>query len=181
MIPNDPILTVDPWDAVCIALGNQIKTLVPALKYAAQGWPDPKWLEDTGVNFPSMFFVKVAEDSKAMTGRDNIYASIDNPDGTKNVYYELQRNQYLIQISLFTTDPQQRLDIGHAIKQFLIRTVRIPINAVDTARFFYKGHDRMPEGRDNFYQRDIGFEVTARMLDGEVVHTNKTIQQNTTF
>ncbi|MCF8566910.1 hypothetical protein LLE49_19510 [Alicyclobacillus tolerans] len=181
MIPNDPILTTDPFDAICTALSTQLMSLVPSLKNAVQGWPDPKWFEDTGANFPSVFFVMVSDKGKSMTSRNLVFASVKNPDGsTANVYYERERLQYLLQISLFTTDPQERLDIGWAIKQYLINTMQLPINAVDTARFVYTGHDHMPEGRDNFYQRDIGFEVTARVLDGSVANLNKTIQQNNT-
>lgn len=181
MIPGDPILTTDPFDAVCVELGQQVKTLVPTLKNAVQGWPDPKWFEDTGANFPSVFFVLVSEKGTNTTSRNLVYASTTNPDGTMNVYYERQKLQYLLQVSIFTTDPQARLDIGWAIKQYLINTMQLPINTVGTARFVYTGHDHMPEGRDNFYQRDIGFEVTVRVLDGDVANVNKTIQQNNTI
>lgn len=179
MIPNDPILTTDPWDAVCTALSTQLMSLVPSLKYAVQGWPDPKWFEDTGVNFPAVFFTKVGEKATNTTSRNVIYTSAVNLDGTFNVYYELKKMKYMLQISLFTTDAQQRLDIGWAIKQFLIKQIQLAINAVDTVRFDYKGNDRMPEGRDNFYMRSMDFEVTARVLDGETVKPNKTIELNT--
>ena len=179
MIPNDPILTIDPWDAVCTALSAQLMSLVPTLKYATQSWPDPKWFEDAGVNFPAVFFTKSAEKATNTTSRNVVYTSAVNPDGTFNVYYELKKMKYLLQVSLFTTDPQQRLDIGWAIKQFLISKVQFQINAVDTARFDYKGNDRSPEGRDNSYMRSMDFEVTARVLDGEVVNANSTIELNT--
>ena len=179
MIPNDLVLAIDPWDAVCTALSTQLMSLVPALKYAVQGWPDPKWFEDTGVNFPAVFFTKVGEKATNTTSRSVIYTSAVNPDGTFNVYYELKKMKYILQISLFTTDAQQRLDIGWAIKQYLIKQIQLSINAVDTARFNSKGNDRMPEGRDNFYMRSMDFEVIARVLDGYVVNANKTIQLNT--
>lgn len=179
MIPNNPILTTDPWDAVCTALSTQLMGLVPTLKYAVQGWPDPKWFEDTGVNFPAVFFTKVGEKETNTTSRNVIYTSAVNPDGTFNVYYELKKMKYMFQISLFTTDAQQRLDIGWAIKQYLIKQIQLSINAVDTARFEYKGNDRSPEGRDNFYMRSMDFEVTARVLDGEIANANKTIELNT--
>jgi hypothetical protein len=179
MIPNDPILTTDPFDAICTTLETQFKQLVPTLKYAIQGWPDPKWFEDTGANFPSVFFVKVSERAQSMTSRNLVYASIVNPDGSQNVYYERERINYLLQITVVTTDPQQRLDIGWTIKQYLVNTIQLPINAVDTARFILRD-DRMPPGIDNYYQRDLTFEVSARILDGEVVHTNKSTQQSTT-
>lgn len=180
MITNDPVLITDPFDSICIMLETQLKSLVPSMKYAIQGWPDPKWLEDTGSNLPSVFFVNVSDKGKSMTSRNRIFTSIDS--GTlKNVYYERERLQYLLQISLFTTDPQERLDIGWQIKQYLINTIQFQLNAVDTARFTYTGHDHMPPGRDNLYQRDLGFEVTARVLDGEQVNVNKTIQQNNTI
>jgi hypothetical protein len=181
MIPNDPILTTDPWDAVCTALSAQLKSFVPTLKYAVQGWPDPKWFEDTGVNFPAVFFTKVGEKGTNTTSRNIVYTSAANPNGTVNVYYELKKMKYLFQISLFTTNAQQRLDIGWAIKQYLIGKIQLAINAVDTARFEFKGNDRSPEGRDNYYMRSMDFEVIARVLDGEVVNVNKTIQQNNTL
>jgi hypothetical protein len=177
VIPNDPVLTTDPFDAICTTLSSRLTSIVPSLKYAIQGWPDPKWFEDTGANFPSVFFVNVSETAKSMTSRNLVYASIQNSDGTQNVYYERQRMTYLLQISIFTTDPQQRLDIGWKIKQYLINTVQLPINTIDTAKFIFKD-GRMPPGLDNLYQRDLTFEVTARVFDGEVVHTNRAIQQN---
>lgn len=180
MIPNDPILTTDPWDATCVALGAALQKQVPSLKYAVQGWPDPKWFEDTGVNFPSVFFVQVSEKAQSMTSRNLLYKTVANSDGTFNAYYERERLTWLLQISLFTTDEQARLTLGWAIKQYLINTMQLAINAVDTAKFVYTGHEHMPAGRDNFYQRDIGFEVSARALDGYMVNSNKTIQQNNT-
>ncbi len=174
MIPNDPILTIDPWDAICTALSTKLMNLVPTLKYAAQGWPDPKWFEDTGKNFPSVFFVKVGEKATNTTSRNIMYAT-----NSSAVYFETKKMQYLFQISLFTTDPQQRLDIGWAIKQYLINQVQLQINAVDTARFNFIGNDRMPEGRDNFYQRNIDFEVTARALDGQTAYKVTTLNPTT--
>ena len=181
MIPNDPILTTDPWDAVCTTLSFQLLALIPTLKYATQSWPDPKWFEDTGVNFPAVFFTKSAEKATNTTSRNVVYTSVANQNGKFNVYYELKKMKYILQVSLFTTDPQQRLDIGWAIKQFLISKIQFQINAVDTARFDYKGNDRMPEGRDNFYMRSMDFEVVARVLDGYVANVNKTVQKNNTI
>jgi hypothetical protein len=141
-------------------------SLVPTLKYAPQGWPDPKWFEDTGVNFPSVFFVKVSEKGTNTTGRAKVFKTVTNSDGTGAVYFETKKMKYLLQLSVFTTCPQQRLDIGWAIKQYLINQIQLPINAVNTARFDFKGGDRILEGRDNFYRRDITFEVITRVLDG---------------
>ncbi|WP_088187544.1 hypothetical protein [Desulfosporosinus sp. FKA] len=166
MIPNDPVLTVDPWDDLCTTLSTQFKNLVPSLKYAVEGWPDPKWFEDTGVNFPSAFFVKVGEKGTNTTGRAKVFKTITNSDGTGAIYFETKKILYLLQISLFTTDPQQRLDIGWAIMQYLNNQIQLPINTVNTARFVFKSLDRMPEGRDNFYQRDMQFEAQTRILDG---------------
>lgn len=177
MMPNDPILSTDPFDAICTMLETELKTLVPLLKYAVQAWPDPKWLEDTGVNFPSVFFVLAGESGKSMTSRKNVFKAIPNPDGTQNVYYETMRLTYLIQISLFTSDEQSRLDIGWQIKQHLVNSIQFPINEVDTARFIYKD-DRMPNGKDNLYQRDLTFEVSARLFKGEVTNVNKLTTAN---
>lgn len=166
MIPNDLVLTVDPWDDLCTTLSTQLKNLAPSLKYAVEGWPDPKWFKDAGINFPSVFFVKVGEKGTNTTGRAKVFKTITNQDGTGAVYFETKKMKYLLQISLFTTDPQQRLDIGWAIMQYLNNQIQLPINAVNTARFVFIGGDRLSEGRDNFYQRDIQFEAQTRVLDG---------------
>lgn len=179
MIPNDPILTTDPYDTILTKLQSVLMAQVPSLKYVIDGWPDPKYFEDTGANFPSVFVNNVSETAKSMTSRNLVYKSIQNADGTYNVYYERERMTYLITLTLVTTDPQQRLNIGWAIKQYLINQIQLPINQIDTARFIFK-EDRMSPGRDNFYQRDITFEVSARVFDGEVVYKNKSIQQNNT-
>lgn len=178
MIANDPVLTTDPFDSLCTTLSTNFMQQVPSLKYVIQGWPDPKWFEDTGVNFPSVFFVKISEKATNLTSRNLVYKSVQNANGTFNVYYERQRIEFLLQISLFTTDPQARLNIGHTIKQYLINTIQIPVNVVDTAKFIYTGNDHIHPGRDNFYQRDMDFRVSMRVLDGEVVNPNKTISSN---
>lgn len=178
MIPNDPILSTDPFDALCTELQTQLSQVAPSLKYVIQGWPDPKWLENTGANLPSVFLVNVSESGKSMTSRNIPYASVQNADGTFNVYYERERMTYLLQISLITTDPQERLNIGWSIKQFLINTIQLPMNTIDTVKFVFKD-DHMSPGIDNLYQRDITFEVTARLFDGVVANVNKTQQQNT--
>ncbi|EPZ47635.1 hypothetical protein [Alicyclobacillus acidoterrestris] len=177
MIPNDPILSTDPLDAIHGALEQALMALCPSLKGVWIGWPDPKWLENTGANLPSVFLVNVSQTAKSMTSRNLVYATVENEDGTFNVYYERERITYLLQLSLITTDPQQQLDIGWAIKQFLVNTIQLPINAVDTARFLLKD-DHLISGIDNYYQRDLTFEVSARVLDGYVAHPNKTQQFN---
>ncbi len=179
-IPNDPILLTDPFDALCIELQSQLINIQPSLKYVINGWPDPKWFENTGLNFPSVFLVNVGESGVSMTSRNLVYASVKNSNGTWNVYYERLRMTYLLQLTLVTSTPQDRLNIGWGIKQFLINTIQLPINTIDTAKFIFK-EDKMLPGEDNLYQRDLTFEVSARVFDGDVVYQNTTITSSPTI
>ena len=122
IIPNDPILTVDPWDDLCATLSTELKNLAPSLKYAVQGWPDPKWFEDDGVNFPAAFFVKVSEKGTNTTGRARVFKAITNDDGTGAIYFETKKNLYLFQQLSCSADPDHAHEDHHQLyRQDLIQ------------------------------------------------------------
>ena len=157
-------LQEEPFQAICESLSTTLKTQITQLKNAIAGWPETKWLQIDG-NLPSVFFLQVSETSKNIVSRYDIHKTVINADGTGHIYTEQLRLFFLIQISLFTNTPQDRASIGWLLKQYLVTNYRLPLSDGEYAVFTLKGDHESIKGETNFYQRDLTFEVTARVLD----------------
>lgn len=169
-------IQTNPFELIAEALAEKLKELEPRLVTAEIGWPDIKY---TGVdsNLPSVFFVEISENGRNVTSRLKVHKTIDNEDGTGKIVTEQKRLFKLIQISLFTSSKEDRSSIGWAIKQYLVTNYRLLLSDGEYAQFTLKGEHDNP-GESNFYQRDLTFEVTARVLDAKdgikVTNINKT-------
>jgi len=157
-------LQQEPFQAIGISLATALKTQASQLKNAIVGWPDTKWLGVDG-NLPSVFFVEISEIGKNVVSRYKIHKTVDNGDGTGTIYTEQLRLSLLIQASLFTNTPQDRASLGWSIKQYLVTNYRLALSDGEYAIFKLKGDHQSIEGETNFYQRDLTFEVSARVLD----------------
>lgn len=156
----------DPLQSIWEALGPILGTF--GVKNTLLGWPDTKDFQVDG-NLPLVSIFPVSDTGKHLASRETVHASIPNDDGiTATVYKEKLRLFYLLQLSLFTKTPEDRSDIGWQIQRYLVSNpqLQIGIPGVETSVFKYRGQHN-PPGETNFYQRDIMFEVTARVLDSE--------------
>jgi hypothetical protein len=167
----------DPLQSITEALSPIMSPF--GVKYCELGWPDTKYSNVDG-NLPSLFVFPISDTGKHLASRETVHASIPNEDGvTATVYKEKLRLFYLLQLSLFTKTPEERSNIGWQVEQYLISNpqLQIGIPNVETAVFKYKGQHN-PPGETNFYQRDMTFEVTARVLDLETAYIAKNILIN---
>lgn len=171
-------LQKDPFQSVCEALAQVLKSEITQIKYAEAGWPDSKWLQVDG-NLPSIFFLQISEVGKNVANRLQVHKTVVNPDGTGYIYTEQKRLFFLIQISLFTNTPADRASIGWKIKQYLTTHYRILLSDGEYAMFKEKGDHQSIKGEKNFYQRDLTFEVTGRVLDATPATKVASINQAT--
>jgi hypothetical protein len=163
-------LQKDPLQSITLALQPIFSGF--GIKSTQLGWPDTKFFSVDG-NLPTVAIVQVGGNSKHQASRQSVHAVVNNGDGTSTAFYEQERLFLLLQISLFTNTPQDRSDIGWSIQQYLVSNpqLQIGIPGVETSVFKLKGIPRDSEGETNFYQRDITFEATARVLDAETAQT----------
>jgi hypothetical protein len=170
---------LDPLQSIRIAL-NGILTLQPFnLKNVILGWPDDKYFQVDN-NLPSLAIFQVSDSGSHKVSRETTHAVVNNADGvTSTVYKERLRVTYLVQLSLFTYTEQDRSNIGWMIQQYLVSNPQLVLdaNGVETSIFSYKGQHN-PPGETKFYQRDMNFEVTARVLDISTAYRAKTITMN---
>jgi|GEM_PF-5662314 len=157
-------LQQEPLQVIGTALATALKAQSSQLKNATLGWPDTKWLGVDG-NLPSVFFMEISETSKNVVSRYKIHKVVDNGDGTGSIYTEQLRLFLLLQVTLFTNTPQDRAAIGWIIKQYLVTNYRLLLSDGEYAMFKLKGDHQSGEGETNFYQRDLTFAVSARVLD----------------
>lgn len=170
-------LQADPFRSICEALAPALQAKIPALIIAQIGWPDSKFLETEG-NLPSVFFWEVSDVARNVVSRIKPHKSTTNPDGSGYVFTEQSRVFYLMQISLFTSTPEERSTHGWTIMQHLITNYRLTLADGETATFKYKGkHD--DEGETNYYQRDLTFEVWTRVLDAKPAQKVSTLDPET--
>lgn len=143
------------------------------------GWPDTKFFTADG-NLPAVAIVSAGGNAKNIVSRETVHAIVQNGNGTATAYYEKLRLFYLLQISLFTYTPQDRSNIGWNIEQYLVTNPQLQfgIPGVETAIFLMKSIPHDDEGETNFYQRDLTFQVQARVLDAETAQVMKTLQMN---
>lgn len=176
---------IDPLQSITVAIGAIISQF--GVKNTQLGWPDTKYFQVDG-KLPSLFVFPVSDASKHLASRETVHAVVPNNyaelngqnvlDGTislnntptATVYKEQLRLFYLLQLSLFTNTPEDRSNIGWQIQQYFVSNpqLQIGIPNVETSIFKYKGQ-HSPPGETKFYQRDITFEVTARVLSQETV------------
>lgn len=174
---DDMNTMTDPLQTITTAISPIVTPF--GVKNTLLGWPDTKYFQVDG-NLPSLFIFPVSDTSKHLTSRDTIHAVVNNPDGTTaTVYKEKLRLFYLLQLTLFTNTQEDRSNIGWQIQQYFVSNpqLQIGIPGVETAVFSYKGQHN-PAGETNFYQRDMTFEVTARVLDSQTAYIAKTLQTN---
>jgi hypothetical protein len=170
-------LQKDPIESISIALQNTFSNL--GIKKIFVGWPDTKYLSVDN-NLPTLAIFQISDRGEHKTSRETVHAIVPSADGlTATVYKEKLRLTYLLQLSIFTSTPQQRASLGWSIQQYLVSNpqLQIGIPGVETAVFSYKGQHNS-QGETNFYQRDLTFNVTARVLDAQTTPTAKTIQFN---
>lgn len=159
------ITQIDPLQSITTAIGQVVAPF--GVKNTILGWPDTKYFQVDG-NLPSLFVFPVSDTGKHLASRETIHAVVPNSDGTVTVYKEQLRLFYLLQLSLFTNTQEDRSNIGFQIQQYFVSNpqLQIGIPGVETSVFSYKGQHN-PPGETNFYQRDITFQVTARVLSEE--------------
>lgn len=172
-------IQIDPYQAICEALESVLKAQVPKLKNVKAGWPDPKFLKVDG-NLPSVFLLDISETSKNIANRLQVHKNIINSDGTGYIVTEQKRLFFLLQLSLFTNSQTDRASIGWTIKQYLTSNYRIPLADGEFALFKEKGDHSSKKGETNFYQRDLTFEVTARVLDATAANKVTSINPSIT-
>lgn len=164
---------------ICEALANVLKQQIPQLKNAQAGWVEPKFLS-VDKNLPAVFFIQVSETSKNIASRLKTHKTVTNPDGkTGFIYTEQLRLFFLLQISLFTNTKSDRASIGWSIKQYLVTNYRLSLTDGEFAMFKLKGDHQSQKGETNFYQRDLTFEVSARVLDATSATKITSIDSNT--
>ncbi len=187
-------LQKEPFQAICEALAAAINDQIviynnsipgvmgqiPQLKNAQVGWPDPKWLQVDG-NLPAVFFVQISETGKNIVSRFKVHKVVDNGDGTGTVYTEQLRLSMMLQMSLFTNTPQDRAALGWLIKQYMITNYRLALADGEYAMFEFKGDHQGKQGETNFYQRDMTFTVTARVLDATSAYKVTNLNPNYDF
>jgi hypothetical protein len=161
-----------------VALGPIVAPF--GVKNTILGWPDTKFFTVDG-NLPSLFVFPVSDTGKHLASRETVHASVTNADGTITVYREKLRLFYLLQLSLFTKTPEDRSNIGWQIQQYFVSNpqLQIGIPNVETSVFKYKSQHN-PPGETNFYQRDMTFEVTARVLSQETATPLSKLTTNNT-
>lgn len=159
----------DPFQTITDAIKPIVSQF--GVKNTMLGWPDTKYFQVDG-NLPSLFVFPVSDTGKHLASRETIHAVVPNDDGTVTVYKEQLRLFYLLQLSLFTNTKEDRSDIGWQIQQYFVSNpqLQIGIPDVETSVFKYKGQHN-PPGETNLYQRDMTFEVTARVLSQQVAGT----------
>lgn len=169
----------DPLQSITIALRNILTAAPYNVKNVLLGWPDTKFFQ-TDHNLPALAIFPVSDSGKHLTSRFTTHAVVQNSDGVTNTLYtEKLRITYLLQLSLFTYTEQDRSNIGWMIQQYLVSNPQLALdqNNVETSIFSYKGQHN-PPGETRFYQRDLTFEVTARVLDESTQYRLKTTQMN---
>lgn len=109
-----------------------------------------------------------------------MHAVVNNADGVTATYYkEKLRIFYMLQLSIFAYTEEDRSNLGWTVQQYLVSNpqLAIGITGVETAVFKYMGQHN-PPGETRFYQRDLTFEVTARVLDAQTAYRAKAITLN---
>jgi hypothetical protein len=168
----------DPLQSITTSLRTALGSL--GLKNVILGWPDTKFFDADG-NLPSLFLFEVSDTAKHLASRESIHAVVNNADGTATVFKEKLRMFYLLQLSLFANTQADRSNIGWSIQQYLTSNpqLQIGIPGVETAVFKYMGQHN-PPGETRFYQRDMTFEVTARVLDAQTAALAQKVVFNNT-
>lgn len=167
---------VDPLQSITAALQT---TFNASFKNIIMGWPDTKFFQADG-NLPSLIVFPISDKGKHLTSRETVHAVVNNADGvTATVYQEKLRMSYLLQLSIFAYTEEDRSNFGWTIQQYLVSNPQLAIGipGVETAVFKYMGQHN-PPGETRFYQRDMTFEVTARVLDAATAYRAKTITLN---
>lgn len=143
------------------------------------GWPDATFLT-TDTNFPCLWVYSASDKGQYLASTESVHAFVTNADGiSATVYKEKLRKIYTLQLSLFTKSDADRSSYGWMIEQQLVTypQLQIGIPNVETALFKYKSQYN-PLAETNYYQRDINFDVTARVLDANTAYITKNITLN---
>lgn len=163
----------DPLQSITLALQTTFST---SFKNIILGWPDTKFIDVDG-NLPSLIIYPVSDHGKHLASRETVHAKVNNADGvTSTLYKEKLRIFYLLQLSVFAYTEEDRSNLGWTVQQYLVSNPQLAIGipGVETAVFKYMGQHN-PPGETRFYQRDMTFEVTARVLDIATGYRAKTI------
>jgi hypothetical protein len=167
----------DPLQSITVALQN---LFVPkGLVSVNYGWPDANFLT-VDSNFPTLFVYSNSDTAKYMASSERVHAVINNSDGlSATVYKEKLRKIYMLQLSLFTKTQDDLQNYGWMIEQQLVTypLLQIGIPNVETALFKYKSQNN-PLAETGYYQRDMIFETTARVLDASTAYLAKQMNLN---
>ena len=161
---------IEPFQAIATALQTVLQANVPGLKTVQIGWPDTRWsgvdhATPQGPPLPGLFLVQVSEVGKNYCSRFLRHKTTIGTGGAGQVYTEQLRLAIMLQMSLFTNTPQDRAAIGWAIKQFLTTNYRQPLADGEYTILKLHGDHQSAKGETNFYQRDLTFVASARVLD----------------
>jgi hypothetical protein len=166
-IQNEPMLDI-AYNLEAIILAN-----FPAIRHVKMGWPDRKWIQ-VEHNLPAVFLVDISEKATRMRPLDEVSSTIDNGDGTGLVVYEQARLHTLVQMSLFTHTKADRDQLGWGLKQHFVTNYRIeivdytlatPAATGESLMLFLRGDRKEMAGEANFWQRDLTWEIQARLLN----------------
>lgn len=128
------------------------------LKYVILGWPDTKWFNPDG-NKPGLIIVEAAP-TTGKAARSQLQPFTQD---TNNIYFEYQRLQLMLQLTLITSTPDERDSLGWSMMQYLTKNRQIALPDGQYSLFRLHG-DFSPEGEANYYMRHLTFQAQARVL-----------------
>lgn len=141
----------------------------------SQSWPDPN-ITAVEANLPCLFVYPVREQGGVIGNVNTVSATVKNADGkTATVYREKQRKTYELRLTLVTQTAEELSAIGWQIEQELNTNTRLNTGnpLVDVVTFTYFGQYNVAPSEAGLHQRDITFNVAARVLDASTVYLLK--------
>lgn len=160
---------VDPLQSITTALSGIFTGL--GFSSVILGWPDPSLFQMDN-KLPLLAVYNTSSNGKHLSSRDSIHATKLNTSGlTATVYQEKLRLFYLLQLSIFAHTVEDRSNLGWIVQQYLTSNPQIPIGipGVETSVFSFKSGPHDLSGEAKLFQRDLTFEVTARVLDAQTL------------
>lgn len=169
-----PVQT-DPLQSITSAL--RTLTVPMGVTTVSQSWPDPN-LTSVESNLPCLFVYPVRERGTVSGNVNTVLATVKNADEqTATVYREKQRKTYELRLSLLAKTAEEISTIGWQIEQALNANTRLNTGdpLVDIVTFRYFGQYNAPPSEASLPQRDMTFNVEARVLDATTVYLLKNL------
>ncbi|MBL0386225.1 hypothetical protein JJB07_06110 [Tumebacillus sp. ITR2] len=167
-------IQTDPMVSITDALRKIVSPM--GVRNVLTGWPDPTYTSVES-NQPVLYVTLVTERGHWAASAETVHATVPNPDGvTATVYREKMRKVYQLRLSLFTATADELKTLGWQIEEFLIANPRLVLgnSDVETAMFRSQWQSESPTD-PAVNQRDMMFEVTARVLDVSTAYLLKNL------